>query len=165
MVSVSSLILLLTYLFFWNQGTHALAGVTIQSEDNYLIQRKCVQDALTWAVSDCGCENWYNECYCRSDMTSLVVSYLSVMIPKQCSSNKVDLSSGIEIYTSYCDEALHHNGVVTTTEDDQSATAQGLESKTSYGNKLEELRTRNYDSLSLRHGVLDFYSLLHDDQI
>lgn len=93
--------------------SHGATSISLWYADNYKNQRYCVRNALDKVASAVGCD--YNECLCRPDVTPGAESYLSSKISSGCS-NDVDVTSGVQVYTSYCDKAVGKAAVTTTSQ-------------------------------------------------
>jgi hypothetical protein len=88
--------------------------VTITAFSDYQSQRTCVQSCYFLAVYGGGdlvanalkCPEpnvWaLNNCWCRSDLQSIAVSYLFSCANAGCSSNSVDVNAATSLYTAYC---------------------------------------------------------------
>lgn len=48
-----------------------------------------------------GC-NDLDSCFCRTDLQSSAVSYLTTCINSQCSTNAIDVSADVSLYDGYC---------------------------------------------------------------
>lgn len=85
--------------------------VSIEYSPGYLAQRDCVQSAL-WSgrnnagpsniVIWLGCTNLLDSCFCRDDLASSASSLLTSGINSFCSTDSMDVASGVSIYNSYC---------------------------------------------------------------
>lgn len=120
--------------------TTAPATLSIWSEDGFTQARSCVTEAfVNW--DEGGLWNgglmcnknangaYLNQCVCRSDILSLGESYISSVIKTGCSSNTVDIQSGLSLYDSYCANAFVSKAQVTaegTTTQDLSGTRTSL---------------------------------------
>lgn len=91
----------------------AAASISIWNFDDYNYQRSCVKYALDHVGINVGCD--YNECLCRTDITPMATYYLSSQIWAGCSNDK-DQTSGVQVYTSYCDVFLGRAEVTTTSQ-------------------------------------------------
>ena len=86
----------------------AEATVTIGSSADLRTARGCLQSCFIQnSYSGLGyyldCSQPYLEsCYCREDLQSSAILFISSCISSKCSSNTVDVSSGVSFYTSYC---------------------------------------------------------------
>ena len=100
------------FLFMFISLVIGQATVTIDQTNVYLIQKDCVRGEMYFLPRRIGCNSWYNECFCREDTSPLAYSYLSSIIPSLCSSNAVDLTSAIYVYTEYCNTAMGRAGEV-----------------------------------------------------
>jgi hypothetical protein len=105
--------------------------VSIMNTTGYLAQRNCVQSAL-WcginrgASSDniviwLGCTNNLDSCFCRTDLASSASSLLTSGINSFCSTDPVDVSSGIAVYNSYCSRTVLA-AITTGTSDSSTVT-------------------------------------------
>jgi hypothetical protein len=91
-------------------GTVSIAAFT-----SYIVQRLCVKDCL-WGGQPGGGVNlpgylpcpapFSDSCMCRTDLAVTASTFLSSCVGKFCSSNSVDISSAIDLYSSYCDGKL-----------------------------------------------------------
>jgi hypothetical protein len=80
------------------------------NQDVLGISLRCCQQYLT-----CNDLPVDNECYCRPDLRSSAVSYLSLCVDTRCSSNAVDFASAVAVYDSYCSGVVNVADPVTTT--------------------------------------------------
>ncbi|KAJ9653557.1 hypothetical protein H2198_007277 [Neophaeococcomyces mojaviensis] len=97
----------------------AAASISIWNFDDYNYQRSCVKYALDHVGINVGCD--YNECLCRTDITPMATYYLSSQIWAGCSNDK-DQTSGVQVYTSYCDVFLGRAEVTTTSQSTATTT-------------------------------------------
>jgi hypothetical protein len=93
--------------------TKAPGTVSIWSIDGFTQARSCMTEAFhSWArgglwngalLCNQNKNNAYlNECVCRADILSLGESYISSFVKSACSSDTVDIQSGLSIYDNYC---------------------------------------------------------------
>ncbi|KAH7111945.1 hypothetical protein B0J13DRAFT_631665 [Dactylonectria estremocensis] len=61
--------------------------------------------AIGCCTADCA-EPVANSCYCRADLRPSAVSWLSLCVDTQCSTNAVDVSSAVALYDDYCGAAV-----------------------------------------------------------
>jgi hypothetical protein len=89
--------------------------VTIESLTAYSVQRLCVQECIWFGLPGGGpglpgilsCAQPYSDsCMCRTDLTASAISYLSTCVNSLCSSNTVDVSNAVSLYTGYCNSDL-----------------------------------------------------------
>lgn len=114
-------------------ATTTASIVSIENTPGYQSQRECVQSAL-WSgrnaggesniVDWLGCTNHLDSCFCRDDLASSASSLLTSGINSFCSSDPVDVASGIAVYNSYCSRTgpATLNAAVTTSGTDSSTT-------------------------------------------
>jgi hypothetical protein len=111
---ITALIFLSLFLPAWAQGPEPT--LSIWSEDGFDTARACVTGAFTnwdegglWnGALQCSKNSggeYLNACVCRADLQPLAESYISSYVASGCSSNTVDIRSGISLYENYCTTA------------------------------------------------------------
>lgn len=127
-LAIHSLLVLYPHLTL---ATATAGTVSIGNTPEYGDQRECVQSAL-WSgrgaagesniVDWLGCTNHLDSCFCRADLASSASSLLTSGINSFCSSDAVDVASGIAVYNSYCSrtEPAALDATVTTAGSDSS---------------------------------------------
>jgi hypothetical protein len=87
-------------------------SVTITNEPYYSLLRPCAQQCM-WCgqywlqncpalginnILTCGLDS----CYCRTDLQSSALSYITSCVLSGCSGDSVDLTQGLSLYSGYC---------------------------------------------------------------
>lgn len=95
------------------------SSVSITAAPGYVLQRQCVKCNLWECYGDVNdflqCDR-RNYCYCRTDLSSAVNSFLSSRLSTDCTPGPPtnDISAAISIYSQYCAQAL--GNTVTTSQ-------------------------------------------------
>jgi hypothetical protein len=104
---------------------------SLYKADIFLAQRACAQtefdyngDQLGNHVLNCVGTPALNKCYCRADLQSIAVSWLSSDIYQSCTKNKIDMSSATSIYLAYCTPKISPSDVADAVTSTSSSTAQ-----------------------------------------
>jgi hypothetical protein len=92
--------------------TAAPGTVSIWSIDGFASARSCMTEAFRpWPAGGLwngallcvdGNGGYLNECVCRADLLSIGESYISSFVNSACSSDTIDIQSGLSIYDNYC---------------------------------------------------------------
>ena len=107
--------------------TTAPGTLSIWSIDGFAAARSCMTEAFH-AWSGGGLWNgallcnknangaYLNECVCRADLLSIGESYISSFVKSACSSDTVDIQSGLSMYDNYCATAYPKAAQITGVE-------------------------------------------------
>jgi hypothetical protein len=92
--------------------TKAPGTLSIWSMDGFAQARSCMTEAFhDWGggglwngalLCNDGNGGYFNECVCRADLLSIGESYISSFVKSACSSDTVDIQSGLSMYDNYC---------------------------------------------------------------
>jgi hypothetical protein len=124
--------------------------VSILEDPSFTTQRLCVQ-ACVWGngvdgPSDVGDPNpwimeyslqcpvqeftYQNSCFCRPDLSSIALSYISTCVSSLCTADTTDVSNAVSVYTAYCSTAV---GAANPATVSATSTSSSTQSSTSAG--------------------------------
>jgi hypothetical protein len=129
------------------------SSVSINDDPSFTSQRICVQGCV-WGQVDFGAatgivqpyimgsnvmqcpenaNSYENSCFCRPDLSSVALSYISTCVSSWCTADTTDVSIAVSVYTAYCSTAEPAPATVsaaTTTSSTQSTTSPGQATNT-----------------------------------
>jgi hypothetical protein len=99
--------------------------LSIGSEEGFISLRPCVQRCLSKTAlgediaSNLECDYpYYNVCFCREDLATQALSFLTKCVSSSCNSAAADLPQAASLYNKYCsrDNVPNSNVAVVTLE-------------------------------------------------
>jgi hypothetical protein len=123
------------------------SSVSIYEVPSFTSQRICVQGCV-WGQVDFGAatgglvqpyimgdsvlqcpenaNSYQNSCFCRPDLSSVALSYISTCVSSWCTADTTDVNNAVSVYTAYCSIAEPATvSAATTTSLTQSTTSPG----------------------------------------
>jgi hypothetical protein len=94
------------FLLLFSYSFTALADgtVTMLNSEEFKGQRKCAINCfnnIEWELS-CDQKSPENDCYCRPDLQSVAVEYVSSCVNNGCNGADIDINKATNIYKNYC---------------------------------------------------------------
>ena len=107
----------------------AAASMTITASPDFSTQRPCLKYCLkgSWDIGwYIGCDSpLVDSCFCREDLQSSAIYYISSCVTSACESNTVDVSIGVSLYSSYCSMTALPTPVKPTSSSSRKASTAG----------------------------------------